>query len=600
MSRIHALDAVLVSQIAAGEVVERPASALKELLENALDAGATEIQIELEEGGVKHLGVHDNGSGIHGEDLRLALTAHATSKIGNLNDLENVITLGFRGEALASMAAVASLELISRTAQAPHASRLLAEAGRILEEGPAARNPGTTVQLRDLFSATPARRKFLKTAATEFSHCDDALRRLALSHPQVGFRLSHHGKVLRQWPQATQAVRAGEVLGQEFLQQAVAVEEGAASLRLGGWVLRPMHAKPSRGAEFVFVNGRFVRDKLITHAIRQAYQDVLHHQLNPSYLLFLECDPAQVDVNVHPAKTEVRFRESRAVHQFVVAALTKALGRPNSQQMEAAPPLHFPQAPAYERPTAYQPGLALRQAAAPYGWGGASAHAASNQSAPYPWNEQPHAVASDTLVAAAVGGGDEHPLGYALGQLHGIYLLAQNAQGLIVVDIHAAHERILYEQLKEKMQDARLASQQLLVPYSLNLSPLEASVVETHATTLQRLGFEVSMSGPQSLVLRSIPVLLATEALENLMRSLLADLGDYGAARVVEERGNELLATMACHGAVRAGHPLSLAQMNALLRHMEQVDRSDQCNHGRPTWRQVTLAQLDQEFMRGQ
>jgi DNA mismatch repair protein MutL len=333
----------------------------------------------------------------------------------------------------------------------------------------------------------------------------------------------------------------------------------------------------------------------------------LHHQLNPGYLLFLECDPTQVDVNVHPAKTEVRFRESRAVHQFVVAALIKALGRPNSQQMDAAPPLNLsPATQRYGQSSAFQPGLPLRQAASPYGWGGTAANAASNQSAPYPWNEsapgaqQPHAVAADASAASAVSGGDEHPLGYALGQLHGIYLLAQNAQGLIVVDIHAAHERILYERLKARMQESRLASQALLVPFGLSLSALEAAVVESHGATLERLGFEVSLSGPGSLAVRAIPALLAAEDLERLMRTLLANLGEYDAQSAVEERGNELLATMACHGAVRAGQPLSLAQMNALLRDMEQVDRSDQCNHGRPTWRQVTLAQLDQEFMRGQ
>lgn len=590
MSRIHALNAVLVSQIAAGEVVERPASALKELVENALDAGSTEIVVDLEEGGVKRIRVDDNGRGIHSEDLHLALTAHATSKIETLDDLEAVNTLGFRGEALASMAAVASLELISRTREAARASRLWARAGRIEEEGPAARNPGTTVQLRDLFSATPARRKFLKSQATEFSHCDDALKRLALAYPAVGFKLSHQGKLLRQWPQASLEERAGAVLGNEFLEQSVALKEDAQHLRLTGWVLRPMHAKPTRGAEFVFVNGRFVRDKLISHAIRQAYQDVLHHQLNPGYLLFLECDPTQVDVNVHPAKTEVRFRESRAVHQFVVAALTKALGRPNSQQMEAAPPLWLSGAQSRYTPqsTAFQPGLPLRQTEASYG------------AAPFPWNEGISATGQEHFSPTAVPSAPEHPLGYALGQLHGIYLLAQNAQGLIVVDIHAAHERILYERLKEKMQDSRMAAQALLVPFSLNLSLQEVAVVESHGPVLKQLGFEVALSGPQSLVVRAIPALLAAQDLEKLMRTLLQNLGEYDAQSVVVERGNELLATMACHGAVRAGQLLSLAQMNALLRDMEQVDRSDQCNHGRPTWRQVTLDQLDQEFMRGE
>lgn len=589
MSRIARLDDVLIAQIAAGEVVERPASALKELVENALDAQARDIAVTLEEGGVKRIRVEDNGLGMAAEDLPLALAAHATSKIHSLNDLETVSSLGFRGEALASMAAVAEVTVISRAQDASRAFSIRSQGGRVDAVSPAARDPGTTIVVADLFSETPARRKFLKSEATEYAHCDDLLHRLALAYPQVAFRLTHHGRVQRHWPVSTQELRVRTVLGEEFVSAALLVEERIAGLILQGWVARPTYSRASRDTQYLFVNGRFVRDKLVAHAIRQAYQDVLHHQRHPAYVLFLDMDPAAVDVNVHPAKTEVRFRESQAVHRFVFQSISKALsgtapGRDDplmrEQTYHAAGLSHASQAPV-------QQGLAIREPDA--------FHAAL-----FGPLSQVRRDEAGTAALADAREGEAPPLGYALAQLQGIYVLAQNRLGLVVVDMHAAHERILYERLKDAVSRQELLSQPLLIPLSLKVDRGDVAAAETHAEALARFGFELAVLGPETLAIRALPALLATEGAEALTRSILSELRHYGTTRLLIEKQDELLATMACHGAVRANRQLSLPEMNALLRDMERIDRSDQCNHGRPTWRQITLAELDRLFMRGQ
>jgi len=589
MSRIERLDDVLIAQIAAGEVVERPASALKELVENALDAQASDIAVTLEEGGVKRIRVEDNGLGMAAEDLPLALAAHATSKIRSLNDLETVSSLGFRGEALASMAAVAEVTVISRAQDAPRAFSIRSQGGRTEGVSPAARDPGTTIVVADLFSETPARRKFLKSEATEYAHCDDLLHRLALAYPQVAFRLTHRGRVQRHWPVSSLELRVRSVLGEEFVSAALPVEERIAGLSLQGWVARPTYSRASRDTQYLFVNGRFVRDKLVAHAIRQAYQDVLHHQRHPAYVLFLDMDPAAVDVNVHPAKTEVRFRESQMVHRFVFQTISKALagtapGRDDppmrDQTYYSAGLSHTSQAPM-------QQSLAIREPDA--------FHAAL-------FGPLSQARRDDAGVAALAESqdGEAPPLGYALAQLQGIYILAQNRLGLVVVDMHAAHERILYERLKDAVSRQELLSQPLLIPLGLKVERGDVAAAEIHAEALARFGFELAVLGPETLAIRALPALLATEGAEALTRNILSELRHYGTTRLLIEKQDELLATMACHGAVRANRQLSLPEMNALLRDMERIDRSDQCNHGRPTWRQITLAELDRLFMRGQ
>ncbi len=589
MSRIERLDDVLIAQIAAGEVVERPASALKELVENALDAQASDIAVTLEEGGVKRIRVEDNGLGMAAEDLPLALAAHATSKIRSLNDLETVSSLGFRGEALASMAAVAEVTVISRAQGASRAFSIRSQGGRTEGVSPAARDPGTTIVVADLFSETPARRKFLKSEATEYAHCDDLLHRLALACPQVAFRLTHRGRVQRHWPVSSLELRVRSVLGEEFIGAALPVEERIAGLRLQGWVARPTYSRASRDTQYLFVNARFVRDKLVAHAIRQAYQDVLHHQRHPAYVLFLDMDPAAVDVNVHPAKTEVRFRESQMVHRFVFQSISKALagtapGRDDPLMREQ--PYYSPGL-SHASSAPMQQSLSIREPDA--------FHAAL-------FGPLSRAQRDDMGVATLMQPqeGEAPPLGYALAQLQGIYVLAQNRLGLVVVDMHAAHERILYERLKDAMSRHELLSQPLLIPVSLKVERSDVAAAETHAEALAGFGFELAVLGPETLAIRALPALLATEGVEALTRNILSELRHYGTTRVLLEKQDELLATMACHGAVRANRQLSLQEMNALLRDMERIDRSDQCNHGRPTWRQITLAELDRLFMRGQ
>ena len=592
MPRILPLPDLLISQIAAGEVVERPASVLKELIENSLDAGATKLDVQLEEGGVKLIRVADDGSGIAREDLPLALARHATSKISSLADLERVASYGFRGEALASIAAVARVAITSRTAAAPHAWKLAAGAA---ECTPAALANGTVISVADLYFNTPARRKFLKTTATEFAHCDDVLTRMAQARPDVAFTLTHDGQVKRRLASADFARRARDLLGDEFLAQARAVEAIAGPLRLTGFAALPAYAKRTRAAQYFYVNGRFVRDKLLVHAARQAYADVLHGAHHPAYVLFLELDPAAVDVNVHPAKTEVRFRDARGVHQFVFHAVERVLATP--LLAAAATPL------AAARTAALSPDRGRP--------GGSEAPATQ---ARFTLHEPPSAAATAYLdfarqafsaaaAHAAVSPAPtfdtaEYPLGYALAQLHGIYILAQNTQGLVLVDMHAAHERILYERLKTHA--ARQPEvQPLLVPVLFTASAGELASAEAHADTLVALGFDIAPAGPQQLAVRAVPALLAGGDIVRLARTLLDDLARQPASRVIETHRNELLATLACHGAVRAQRNLTLPEMNALLRQMETTPRADQCNHGRPTWVQMSITDLDRLFMRG-
>jgi DNA mismatch repair protein MutL len=577
---IRVLPDVLISQIAAGEVVERPAAALKEILENSLDAGAADIQIELEQGGVKRIRVSDNGAGIQRDELLLALTRHATSKIASLADLEQVASLGFRGEALASIAAIARVQLTSRSAEADHAWRVQAEGGHLDAPVPAARATGTTIDIQDLFFNTPARRKFLKTEATEYAHCAETVRRLALANPGTAFTLSHNGRVQLRLNAVSAATRVRQVLGEAFEHNTIAVDAAAGSLRVSGWVIRPGAATASREGQHVFVNGRYVRDKLIVHALKEAYRDVLHHQLNPAYCLFISVPPDGVDVNVHPAKTEIRFRDSRGVHQFLFHAVERLLSAPVEAGATAAPETSaaMPQARPYGAPQQTSMPLAVNEAMAFY------APLASPAAAP----RMPAAAAYDAP-----------PLGYALAQLHGIYVLAQNAQGLVLVDMHAAHERVVYEKLKAALDARAVPAQALLIPVTLTVDARDAAEISPYLDRLRDIGFDLSITSPTSVAVRAVPWLLKDADPVELTRAVLHEVAEFGVARLLAERRNELLATLACHGAVRANRRLSVPEMNALLREMEATERAGQCNHGRPTWFQISLQELDARFMRG-
>ncbi|MCA1925069.1 MAG: DNA mismatch repair endonuclease MutL [Thiobacillus sp.] len=585
---IRVLPDVLISQIAAGEVIERPAAALKEILENSLDAGATDIRIDLEQGGVKRIRVADNGSGIARDQLMLAMTRHATSKIASLADLEQVASLGFRGEALASIAAVARVTLTSRCADTSHAWSVTVEGGRMETPIPAARETGTTLDVQDLFFNTPARRKFLKTEATEYAHCAETVRRAALAHPSTAFTLSHNGRVQARHASGNAAARMRQVLGEAFESQAIAVEAAAGALRVSGWVIRPAAATASRDSQHVFVNGRYVRDKLIVHALKEAYKDVLHQQLNPAYCLFIEIPPDAVDVNVHPAKTEIRFRDARSVHQFLFHAVERVLARPAQVGSQPAP---------LQADTAYR---ASRQAAMPL-------HVDESMAfyAPLAAEAKAHAGnSSDPLVPAPpalpVGGPEEvPPLGFALTQLHGVYILAENAQGLVLVDMHAAHERVVYEKLKAALDARAVPAQTLLIPVALTADARDVAELEPHLAALRDIGFELSITSPTSVAVRAVPWLLKDADPVELTRSLLREVAEFGVARLLAERRNELLATLACHGAVRANLRLTLPEMNALLRDMEATERAGQCNHGRPTWFQLSMRELDAMFLRG-
>jgi len=601
MKRIQALSPALIAQIAAGEVVERPASALKELIENSLDAGASDISVFLDEGGIRGIRVEDDGHGIAKEDLCLAMTSHATSKIGSLEDLEQVASLGFRGEALASIAAIANVRVLTRTELESQAWSIRASGGRMGEIEPAARTHGCTVIVEDLYAHTPARRKFLKTAATEYGHCDEALARLALARPEVKWTIHHNGRLTRHWPKATLAARVSDVMGEDFAQAALPLDQVIGTLRLYGVVGRPAAAKSSRDGQYAFVNGRYVRDKVLSHAIRQAYQDVLHHEKHPSYVLYLELDPALVDVNVHPAKTEVRFRDSQAIYRFVLHSIQQVLASTSpGASAEGLRGLAEMNSDVGARTVPqWKPGQqawTMRQPDTHYEvlFGKANAESSHDELAQprslHPLDER---TSNDEIS-------ESPPLGFAIAQLHGIYILAQNAQGLIVVDMHAAHERVVYERLKASYGDQGLPSQPLLLPRSIAITALEAAAVEEFNETLSLLGFDLALLGPQTVAVRSVPLLIDEQASAELIRSLLAELRDYGAGRVLTERRDALLAGFACHGAVRANRQLTLPEMNALLRDMERIDRADQCNHGRPTWRMVPLAELDQWFMRGE
>lgn len=630
--QIKLLPDQLISQIAAGEVVERPASALKELLENSVDAGSTQIQVYLQQGGMKLLKVTDNGHGIAKDELELALTRHATSKIQSLEDLEQVGSLGFRGEALASIASISRTVLTSRQQAASHAWQIAAEGTRQQNISPAALDAGTIVEVHDLYFNTPARRKFLKTENTEFGHCEDAFTRVALSRPNVGFLLQHNGKAISRLAANTPQQRITDVLGSEFAAQSIWLEEDSGGLRLWGMTASPTYQRHSRDSQYVFVNGRFVRDKLIAHAIKQAYQDVLHGDKHPAFVLFLELDPSLVDVNVHPAKTEVRFRESQAVHRFIFHSLHKALGK-TSAEIQASQPLQAPfnpfrpvAAPAFSMPQEqvemplqtrsvfdYQSDRAVNRSPAVaqqfYGQlygdlkpdlnldnvqGGRVAEALIN-----PGSSIDSSTAQDQSDAQAP---QQYPLGFALGQLHGIYILAQNAQGLVVVDMHAAHERIMYERLKNALSEQAISTQPLLIPISFYAEKVEVATLQSlnGSDTLQQLGFDLATLSPNTIAIRAVPTMLQDADAVALARAVLRDLHEYGASRVLLERQNEVLGTMACHAAVRANRQLTHTEMNALLRDMEATERSGQCNHGRPTWFQVSLNDLDKMFMRGQ
>ena len=592
---IRVLPDVLISQIAAGEVVERPASALKEILENSLDAGASDIQIDLEQGGIKRIRVSDNGGGIRRDELELALTRHATSKIASLADLEQVASLGFRGEALASIAAIARVQLTSRSEDAEHAWAIQVEGGHLGAPAPAARATGTTIDIQDLFFNTPARRKFLKTEATEYAHCAETVRRLALANPQVAFTLTHNGRVQLRLNAGAAATRVRQVLGETFERDTIAVDAAAGPLRVSGWVIRPGAATASRDSQHVFVNGRYVRDKLIVHALKEAYRDVLHHQLNPAYCLFISLPPEQVDVNVHPAKTEIRFRDSRGVHQFLFHAVERMLAVPVAAERAAA----VQGAPA-AAPSKYGWGAA-QQAAMPLQVNEAMAFyaplAADSCSGAPPGLASAAPPVAQSLPAA--GEGDAPPLGYALAQLHGIYVLAQNAQGLVVVDMHAAHERVVYEKLKAALDARAVPAQTLLIPVALTVDARDVAEISPHLAQLRDIGFELSVTSPTSVAVRSVPWLLKDADPVELTRAVLAEVAEFGVGRLLAERRNELLATLACHGAVRANRRLTLPEMNALLREMEATERAGQCNHGRPTWFQLGVGDLDAMFMRG-
>lgn len=591
---IRVLPDLLVSQIAAGEVIERPASALKELLENSLDAGARQIVIDLEEGGVRHLRVADDGSGIPGEELGLALTRHATSKIASLEDLEGVKSLGFRGEALASIASVARVRLVSRPGHATHAMQVSAEGGAPGVPVPASREPGTTVDVRDFFFNTPARRKFLKSTATEYAHCAEAVRRAALAHPEVGFVLSHNGRVQARYTKTDAEGRMRQVLGDGFAARVVAVEAQAGDLTVRGWCVRPT-AAAARDVQLAWVNGRFVRDRLIMHALKESYRDVLHHQYTPGYCLFVSLPPERVDVNVHPAKTEVRFRDAQGVRGFLIQAVSRTHAAGLLAAAPPAPPVPGRQPSAYGNFTAQS--LALEEPGAP-AYAALAAHwGAQAPSAPGAAQARPPSACAGTQPASGPGGAP--PLGYALAQLHGVYVLAQNAAGLVLVDMHAAHERIVYEKLKAALDTRDVPSQRLLIPVVVHADARHVAALDDAASQLSHIGFELSAGSPESVIVRAVPWLLKDADPVELTRSVLAELAEHGAASLLLTRRNAFLATLACHGAVRANRTLTLPEMNALLREMEATERAGQCNHGRPTWRQLTLAELDALFLRG-
>jgi DNA mismatch repair protein MutL len=603
---IRVLPDLLINQIAAGEVVERPAAALKELLENSLDAGATRIDIDLAQGGIKRIRVADDGHGIAAADLPLALARHATSKIRSLDDLEQVMSLGFRGEALASLAAISRLSITSREQSAPHGTRIDVAGGDFQPAEPAALEAGTVVMAEDLFFNTPARRKFLKAETTEFGHCEDAALRIAIAVPGVAMSLTHNSRRIWQYDVGDAATRTAAILGSEFIDASVVIEERTPQFSVSGWAALPRYSRAGRDQQYLFVNGRFVRDKLLTHAIREAYADVLHGHRHPAYVLFLLVDPTMVDVNVHPTKSEVRFRDSRAMHQFVFHTLNKALAKPASGATAAA-------ANPAEWISAAAQAPAMNPLSFP-AWQGARQTTLGTLAAnePNAFYERLRGVQANTeasrFAAGAVmtrsaamenAGSDIPPLGFALAQLHGIYVLAQNARGLVLVDMHAAHERIVYEKLKTALDLDRLASQPLIAPIPVTLGERDMALAEAHGEFFARLGFDLAPLSNREMAIRAVPAMLPSLDAPVMLRELLDDLAEHGASRALTEQRDEILGTMACHGAVRANRTLTLPEMNALLRQMEETERSGQCNHGRPTWYQFSVSDLDKLFMRG-
>ncbi|MGA8276879.1 MAG: DNA mismatch repair endonuclease MutL [Rhodanobacteraceae bacterium] len=592
MSRIHPLPSELINQIAAGEVIERPASVVKELIENSLDAGARRIDIDVENGGARLIRVRDDGTGIDAEDLALALTAHATSKIGSFEELERVGTLGFRGEALPSIASVSRLVLISRPARQEHAYRIAMDGGALQPVRPEQHPAGTSVEVRDLFHNVPARRKFLRAERTEFNHVEELVRSIALARCGVELHLRHNGKPVRRYQTARDEAgvlgRLGDVLGADFPTRSLRVEHTAAGLHLSGWVGLPTASRAQADQQYFHVNGRRVRDRLVAHAIRQAYSDVLFHGRHPVFVLFLELDPALVDVNVHPTKQEVRFREGRLVHDFLYRTLDEAL----SATRAGTRPAHLPPRPVPSHP-GYRPqsSLGVGEPLAAY-----AALLGRPQPSSVPLDEagQPHARAEPVT-----GDGSSPPLGFALAQLHGIFILAQNAEGVILVDMHAAHERVIYEKLKRAHVGAGIPSQALLVPLQIAVSEREATIAEEHAGRVAELGLELARGGLQSIIVRRVPSLFNDTDVTRLVRDVIADLGANGSTHHILEAGNELLSSIACHGSMRAHRRLTLPEMNALLREMELTERSGQCNHGRPTWVQLSLDELNRLFLRG-
>jgi DNA mismatch repair protein MutL len=609
MSVIQLLPDLLINQIAAGEVIERPASALKELMENSLDAGASEIAVQLEAGGVKLLRVRDNGGGIAPQQLPLALMRHATSKIASLDDLQRVASMGFRGEALASMAAVAHVALISRNAEVEHAWKIEAVDGTLSDAVPAAHALGTSVEMRELYFNTPARRKFLKSEATEFAYCEETFKRIALSRPDVAFSLQHNARVVWQLPAYSPLQLAGEgpgeraaalqqritaILGKEFAQNAVQIERQAAGLHLYGTVTQPAYSKATRDSQYFFLNGRFIRDKVVAHAIRQAYQDILHHQRHPAFVLFLDMPPELVDVNVHPAKSEVRFRESQAMHQFIFHTLQQALSGPISTM--SSTPGEAPAESAMQTSAWAGQGMHMQQAM--------PLHTAAQPLAFYEtmfgaqFNRDELALVDTPATTSATDSGIP-PLGFALAQLAGIYILAQNQHGMVVVDMHAAHERIVYEKLKIALDGQQIPNQPLLIPVTFQADTLNVATAEEEQAALHTLGFDIAPLSPTTLAVRAMPAMLKQSHAEAAARDVLQELREFGASRALTERRNELLGTLACHAAVRANQELTLTEMNHILREMENTERSGQCNHGRPTWFQMTISDLDKMFMRG-
>ena len=606
---IQVLPELLVNQIAAGEVVERPAAALKELLENSLDAGAAEIQIELIEGGIKRIRVADDGSGIPGPELAFAVQRHATSKIRTLDDLEQVATLGFRGEALASLGAISRLTLTSRHTgggvDAPHAFCMQVLAGEMGAIEPAALARGTVIDAEDLFFNTPARRKFLKSEGTEFGHAEDAAIRVAMAFSHVAISLAHNGRRMWSYAPQTAAERVMAILGDEFAGSSMALDETHAAFALRGFVALPRYSRAGRDQQFTFVNGRFVRDKLLQHAIRQAYADVLHHGRQPAFALFLSINPELVDVNVHPAKAEVRFRDARAVHQFVFHALNKALSASTTATSSpmADPTLYVtpPSMPGTDWPRAVQGQFPRQADMMPF--------AAREPNAFYevlrggvanvPMAAPPISDDNSGTPPLAHDDSGTPPLGYALAQLHGVYVLAQNVVGLVLVDMHAAHERILYEKFKAANQAHETATQPLLTPIAFAIAPRERETLDDNRALFLELGFDFADLSPNEIAIRAVPALLERREPHQLLREMLDDLALHGASRAIEERRDEILSTMACHAAVRANRQLMIPEMNALLRQMEATERSGQCNHGRPTWYQFALSDLDKLFMRG-